>query len=258
MTPTIKINGINRVLNVQPPTLTAKDKLLRFYQHRQFYLQKILAEIVKPEKEWRPKGYIVPDQLETGLCTGFAGATVVQYLAGKRPSETELYVFASMIDPWPDTLPFCSGGGSNGKSILEVMRNTGMVSCLDWGFADPPKFYKGDGDALLKLAGQWKVKDSVHLQNDFATVLKWLSNNGPVLMDAYIDLNYAYAPKNGIINVFDKQHIIGGHELVLGGYKDDRIFVDGSWSANHGDNGRCFYRWKELTQMIMDIHGIIL
>jgi len=260
---TIRLGGVNRVLNVQPVEQTLRERALRFYQHRQFYLARKLAEaLLKTEVDWRPADFLVPDQGETGLCTGFAGATIIQYITGQRPSETCLYSFASMIDPRADTLPFCAGGGSNGKSILETMKNTGMIPFEDWRFSDPPKFYKGDGDDLLAKMAQCTIKDLINLDIAYGILKQWLSQKGPILTGAMVDINYAYAGSNGIVNAYDPAHILGGHEVVIGGYRIingvERFFVDGSWGEKHGDNGRVYYRWSELSRMIMDVYGVTI
>jgi hypothetical protein len=260
---TVKVNGVNRVLDVVPVEQTLRERSLRFYQHRKFYLAKHLAEEpLKAEVDWRPEDFLVPDQGETGLCTGFAGSNLIKYQTGKRPSETCLYSFASMIDPWLDTLPFCTGGGSNGKSILETMKNTGMIPQEEWQFSVPPSFYVGDGDDLLARMAQWVISDYVNLDTVYGVLKQWLSQKGPILTGAMVDINYCLASSSGIVNSYDPSQVRGGHEVIIGGYRSmngiERFFVDGSWGEKHGDNGRCYYRWSELSRMLIDTYGTII
>jgi hypothetical protein len=249
------IDGIFRILNARPSKQAFRDFKIKNYQH-------LLADKILDEVDCRPKNFSIPDQKETGFCTAFAFSTCVEYQTGHRPSEQFSYALGAERDSWADTLPYATGGGSDGKSVLDGARKVGMIQNYQWRFDYPPKYYIGDGDKLLANAVKWKIKGYVALDlKDIETCLRWLATGRPIYVGVAVDSNYCNVNSNGIMANYNPARVEGGHQLVIGSYKKTRgdkpFSFDGSWGENHGDNGRVYVSAKDLEQSVMDAYGII-
>lgn len=250
----IIINGIKRVLNVLPSKGQPTDAMFAksFLDLKDDYL---------PETDKRPEGFQVPNQRDTGFCVAFAAATAVEYVTGDRPSEQWLYLCADN-DEFPETYGCFTGGGTSTKAVLDRMRKQGMLPAGKWQFEYPPQYYIGEYATACNRAKSWKIESYYNLGAGKSALInykRFLSQNVNGIIIGGVMIDHAYAKGGiGVIKKWSSWKKLGGHELVIGGYKDNVFYYDGSWGPEHGDNGRVYVSDDYIAKAQLDAYGIIV
>jgi C1A family cysteine protease len=218
-----------RTFDALPDTIDFRDKM---------YVP-TLVEVPQVSDLARYKSLSVPvlDQGAEGACTGFALASVVNYLGryGKPPlpnaeeaSAHMLYVMAKRYDEWPGD----DYEGSSARGAMKGWHKHGVCALDLWD--DKYKHVditdKQAASALKRPLGAYfrvNHKELVAMHSAITEV-------GILYATGMVHAGWQ-APANGTITYSPDR--LGGHAFVIVGYDETGFFVQNSWGPGWGDNG---------------------
>lgn len=208
----------------------------------------------------------VKDQKRTSACTGFALATVVEYLLarGARPAERisgyMLYSMARRYDEWSDNDDADAGSSlrgalkgwsRHGASLFELWKDKAMPAATndpdtDW-WLDAIKrplgtYYrivpKAIGDIHIALAEAGAVYASAMIHDGWYALSDGASAQSPTAV--------AQLPK---IAAARGQ---AGHAFAIVGYTESGFVVQNSWGPKWGRGGFAILRYEDWLRNAMD------
>lgn len=219
-------------LNARPDTLDFRDTLFT-PSLREVPATKPLKEYQKLARDY---GVPVLDQGVEGACTGFALATVANYLLGQRAQPCQpvsarmFYEMARRYDEW--------GGeayeGSSARGAIKGWHKHGVCSAQEW---------PNEGSAGTRLTGSvaqaaagcplgayFRVnhKDLVSMHNALAEV-------GVLYATCIVHDGWQRVDTSGLIEMGETR--LGGHAFAIVGYDAQGFWLQNSWGATWGHEG---------------------
>jgi pimeloyl-ACP methyl ester carboxylesterase len=219
-----------RKLSALPDTLDFRDTL---------YTPTLIevAAIRDPEL-YREHQIPVLDQGTEGACTGFALATVANYLLrarGKNPDADQvsawmLYTMAKRYDEWPGE----DYDGSSARGAMKGWHKHGLCALRLWQDRTPEKAKAADrvADAIRRpLGAYFRVN-----HKDLVAMHSALSEVGVLYATAAVHEGWQEV-KPGQKEIAFRSGVIGGHAFAIVGYDRDGFWIQNSWGPDWGDGG---------------------
>ncbi len=231
------------LLSARPDTVDFRDRL---------YVP-TLVEVprVRPLESWLAHRVPVLDQGREGACTGFALATVVQYLlltravsgaAAERRRERAfdrvrvsphmLYRMARRYDEWEGE----DDEGSSARGAMKGWHKHGVCSFDDW-----PEAGRDTSAALLTearaldalsrpLGGYYRVNHS-----DLVAMHAALAEVGVLYATSWVHAGWDRVKADGRIRFREGNE--GGHAFAIVGYDLEGFWIQNSWGTDWGRRG---------------------
>ncbi len=181
-------------------------------------------------------GVPVLDQGQEGACTGFALATVANYLLGQRTQPYEpvsarmLYDMARRYDEWEGE----AYEGSSARGAIQGWHKHGICAEQDWPSAGPND-RRLTGELAQKaaqrpLGAYFRVnhKDLVSMHNALAEV-------GVLYATGIVHDGWQHVGADGRIAMGKTR--LGGHAFALVGYDEQGFWLQNSWGSSWGHQG---------------------
>ncbi|MBC9031629.1 C1 family peptidase [Sphingomonas sp. JC676] len=222
-----KVGG--RVLDALPDTVDFRDAM---------YLPSLIR--VPPASDiakYRKKAIPVLDQGSEGACTGFALATIANYLLrarGKNPDAEEvsawmLYAMAKRYDEWPGE----DYSGSSARGVMKGWHKHGICAMRLWqDLTGEPVPDERAADAIRRpLGAYYRVN-----HRDLVAMHAAITEVGVLLATADVHEGWqSLAPGKSDIVYSDRK--IGGHAFAIVGYDDVGFWIQNSWGTDWGKGG---------------------
>lgn len=202
----------------------------------------MLESIYPPEEEvtipevWdlRPQMRPIRDQGSQGTCSAQTAAAMKEW-----QELTDVGIKEYMSPQFVYNLR--ENGGTPGmfpRDTMEILYKIGIVTEVEY----PYNTFSPISDSLRQKAASYKIQGYAQV-NTLDSVKKALFMNGPVY--------FAFAVYNPNKMEFWKpdyptQSVLGGHAVCCSGYLKDCFIIRNSWSAAWGDNGYCYYYFKDF------------
>lgn len=192
----------------------------------------------------------INDQERTGSCVGWATAdgvarwhffTVGKIGADQLLSPRHVWMASKEFDEFVDRpSTFIEGAGTMLKPAVEVLRKYGAALESDQPFHINTTMYIGNENVYYARAAERKVARYFNLGLDLDKWKQWLAaGGGPILAGFQVDDSwYEATEKDGLVDVFQPDTVVGGHAIAIVGYRaDGRFIVRNSWGTGWGDAG---------------------
>ena len=129
--------------------------------------------------------------------------------------------------------------GMFGRDVMKILKNIGICTEKDYPYGKREK--KDDiSEYCYTQANKHKIKGYAQIQS-LNALKKSLNENGPCLI-AFPVYNYnmeMWLPQS------EDESFKGGHAMTVVGYLEDSFIIRNSWNAHWGDNGYCYYKFKD-------------
>lgn len=213
-----------------------------------------LKSMQAPQSVYLAHKYRFPlpyDQGNLGSCTAQAVAFLMHFnllnsnfltqrTGPWRPSRLFIYYYERELE---GTLNI--DAGAQLRSGIKVLADKGAPTEDLWTY-DIPKFATQPSQKAIDYALQFQAVRYERIDNRNKTVLvNALMAGFPICFGMYIYYSF-FSPEvehTGIVPLpdFDKEFIVGGHAMVIVGYRaeDDSFIVRNSWGSNWGQGGYC-------------------
>lgn len=222
-------------LNVTADIIDFRDKLY-------------VPTLVEVQKEMTLENFLkrtsskipVLDQLREGSCTGFALATVANYLLRtrrafpdyKNVSPHMIYELAKKYDEWPGT----DYSGSNARGAIKAWHKHGICSDKMWSSSDKNILFDIEKakEALNRpLGAYFRVNNK-----DIVAMHSSISETGILYATLETHNGWDIIKKDGLIK-FDMNtyESAGGHAIALIGYDKTGFWFQNSWGKSWGKKG---------------------
>ena len=207
-----------RKLNVRPDTLDFRDRMF----------EPTLVEVppTRPLEQYLARKVPILDQGTEGACTGFALATVANYLLRSRrvrPDRTcvsprMFYEMARRYDEWPGE----DYDGSSARGAMKGWHKHGVCSRAHW--PDAPKQQKPKLWAVRWADGQHRPLGSYYRVNhrDLVAMHSAIAEVGVLYATLSVHTGWDDVDATGVIP--QQAEFRGGHAVALVGY--DALRVD--------------------------------
>jgi C1A family cysteine protease len=198
----------------------------------------------------------VYDQGQLGSCTANAFAASYRILAAAQnkdinflPSRLYFYYHERLIEGNVST-----DAGADIIDGEQYVYSRGICSETSWPydisqFAVPPSSICDIEATNHKIAAYQTIPINSNLLNN---IRKVICNKQPVqiAISVYDSFESDYVATSGLVPIpnFRKENYLGGHELCLIGYNDNKqlFTVLNSWGTDWGDNGLCYFPYAYL------------
>lgn len=199
------------------------------------------------ELDW--SAYEILSQGSVGSCKAFALSMIKTYIDGNYFNDRYSvgWIYGNRYDTDHQ------GSGLISRQTLKHLVNEGV--CLHNDFPvniEYPEIKEtieeyGE-DALLEKASEHKSLSYIRLSSD--EIKSYLVNyQKPILIDVYVYENFYNAnSNNGLIPSVPTGSKLGGHSMIIIGFKGDILTLVNSWGSNKGDSG--FY-YLDLNSTII-------
>jgi len=242
--PTLKVQNVDRALNVRPDPLDFRDKM---YEATLIYVppKRDLGAYLDAYARREQKLEIL-NQHSEGACTGFALAAVANYLlrttevappanAVKNPfagvSERMLYEMAKRYDDRPGE----EYSGSSARGAMKGWHKHGVCTSNRW------EYIPGKADAVLStdravearerpLGAYFRVN-----HRDLVAMHAAITEVGILYAGARVHKGWQKVKSDGIIP--REEGFIGGHAFAIVAYDDTGFWMQNSWGPDWGRQG---------------------
>jgi N-acetylmuramoyl-L-alanine amidase CwlA len=222
--------GLDRVLDARPDTLDFRDTLF-VPTLREVPATRPLGEFQKLARQF---GVPVLDQGQEGACTGFALATVANYLLGQRARPCQpvsahmLYDMARRYDEWEGE----AYEGSSARGAIKGWHKHGVCGEKDWGSGGT---YRLTG-ALAQAAGQCPLGAYFRVNHkDLVSMHTALIEVGMLYATGIVHEGWQKVKANGRIEMGPTR--LGGHAFAIVGYDERGFWLQNSWGPKWGHEG---------------------
>lgn len=220
----------SRVLDALPDTLDFRDAM---------YVPALIS--VPPASDiddYRRRGIPVLDQGSEGACTGFALATVANFLLrvrGKIPDADEvsawmLYAMARRYDEWPGE----DYSGSSARGAMKGWYKHGLCALKFWRSAVPDASDedKRAADAIERpLGAYFRVN-----HRDLVAMHAAINETGILFATSIVHTGWQDLAA-GAEDIPFRADAIGGHAFAIVGYDRLGFWVQNSWGTDWGAGG---------------------
>ncbi len=209
-----------------------------------------------PLDSYRAHGVPILDQGSEGACTGFALATVANYLLHRRRvspdtrpvSPRMLYELARRYDEWPGE----NYSGSSARGAMKGWHKHGVCAESLWPIRAKRGGDKGLSQARAEealarpLGAYFRVnhKDLVALHAALAEV-------GILFATATVHAGWDEVGSDGRIPV--SEALEGGHAFALVAYDAQGFWLQNSWGADWGHHGFAHIRYEDWLRNATDV-----
>lgn len=194
------------------------------------------------------------NQGSEGACTGFALATVANYLLRRRKIDPDdmpvsprmLYEMAKRYDEWPGE----RYEGSSARGAMKGWHKHGVCSNEIW----PYELNKVDriltseriDDAVRRpLGAYYRVN-----HKDLVSMHSAINEVGILYVTAVVHDGWYKPTSEGVIEPSDKK--LGGHAFAIVAYNEDGFWVQNSWGANWAKDGFALLIYDDWLENAMD------
>jgi N-acetylmuramoyl-L-alanine amidase CwlA len=225
-----KAASLDRVLDARPDTLDFRDTLF----------VPTLREVpaTRPLKEFQQLaqqfGVPVLDQGQEGACTGYALATVANYLLGQRAQPCEpvsahmLYDMARRYDEWEGE----AYEGSSARGAIKGWHKHGVCTAKEYGNGPTNRLTS----ALAQAAGQCPLGAYFRVNHkDLVSMHTALTEVGVLYATGIVHEGWQKVGANGYITIGPTR--LGGHAFALVGYDEEGFWLQNSWGPAWGKGG---------------------
>lgn len=219
---------VQRVLSARPDSADFRDRLF----------EPTLVE-VPPRIEladYRAHGIPVLDQGREGACTGFALATVANYLLARRRvapdrapvSPRMLFEMARRYDEWPGE----AYEWSSARGAMKGWHKHGVCSAAQWSAAEAGALTEARSrDALQRPLGAYLRVN----HQDLVALHSALAETGILFASAGVHTGWDDVDTEGRIPW--RTAVTGGHAFAIVAYDADGFWIQNSWGEGWGLQG---------------------
>jgi hypothetical protein len=221
-------NGKEFLLNTRPDTVDFRDRM---------YVATLVT--VPSERDlslWHSADVPVRDQGREGACTGYALATVADYLLRTRQpgsagiaavSPHMLYEMAKRYDEWPGE----DYSGSSARGAMKGWFQHGVCSDKAWPEPGGVLSAARRTDALERPLGAYFRVD----HTDLVAMHAALSEVGVLYATGLVHDGWRHPGHDGLIKP-DAQ-VLGGHSFAIVGFDREGLWIQNSWGGDWGRDG---------------------
>ena len=224
--------GPARVLDARPDTLDFRDSL--------FVLTLREVPATRPLEEFQQLaqqvGVPVLDQGQEGACTGYALATVANYLLGQRARPCEpvsahmLYDMARRYDEWEGE----AYEGSSARGAIKGWHKHGVCAEKAYGSNGDPTPHLTS--ALAQAAGQCPLGAYFRVNHkDLVSMHTALAEVGVLYATGIVHEGWQKVKATGHITMGPTR--LGGHAFAIVGYDEQGFWLQNSWGPAWGKGG---------------------
>lgn len=129
--------------------------------------------------------------------------------------------------------------GMFGRDVMKLLKNIGICYEKNYPYGLIEDKNKID-EQLYEEASKHKIKAYARIDK-IEDLKESLVKNGPCLIafPTYSSDDEFWKP------IYENQEMIGGHAVTVVGYLDDCFIIRNSWGRYWGDNGYCYYKFKD-------------
>jgi len=213
-----------------------------------------LVEVPQVSDMTRYRSLQIPvlDQGREGACTGFALASVVNFLGryGKPSAQAEeasarmLYVMAKRYDEWPGD----DYEGSSARGAMKGWHKHGVCARTLWNDTHRGVDITPDqaASALKRpLGAYFRVN-----HKELVAMHSAITEAGILFATGMVHTGWT-SPAGGTIRFSPNQ--LGGHAFVIVGYDDAGFFVQNSWGRGWGDDGIAHLSYADWLENGSDV-----
>ena len=203
---------------------------------RDFILESIYPEEVSLPEEWdlRPYMRAVRDQGHQGTCSAQTAAAMKEW---QEHANVQLEEW--MSPQFVYNLRENQGtSGMYPRDTMDILYKTGIVKETDY----PYNTFTPITEELKQKASIYKIQGYAQI-NTLDSLKKALFINGP----CYIAFSVFNPNKMEFWKPdYPGQQALGGHAVCVSGFLKDCFIIRNSWSAGWGDQGYCYYYFKDF------------
>jgi hypothetical protein len=240
-----RVKHVNEKLNVAPDPLDFRDKMYQASLHE--------VPLSIPLQEYKTYKVPILNQGSEGACTGYALATVANYLLRRRrqkPDKDEvsarmLYVMARRYDEWEGS----NYSGSSARGAMKGWHKHGL--CAEKCFPNNTRNYRFNeertSDALKRpLGAYYRVnhKDLVAMHSALAEV-------GILYATSAVHSGWDEVNKDGRIPL--RGDAIWGHAFAIVAYDEKGFWIQNSWGKDWGKEGFGQISYDDWLQNATDV-----
>lgn len=237
---------INRSLDALPDVVDFRDQL--------FVPTLVRVPAVSDLVAFSKYGLPVLDQGTAGACTGFALATVANYLLRVRGGDKSapqvspwmLYAMAKRYDEWPGE----NYEGSSARGAIKGWFKHGLCSFDLWKQSQPdPKSHAArSADALNRpLGAYYRVN-----HRDLVAMHAAINEVGILSATASVHEGWL-AVQSGDEVIEYRPGTIGGHAFAIVGYDRQGFWIQNSWGPHWGKGGLARLSYADWLANGMDV-----
>lgn len=196
------------------------------------------AVVLPVSIDLRPVTSVIYQQANIGACVSFTIIEAFEYLDKNfRGSKLFVYYNARIQQGTPaDEDTGCTISGA-----IQCCTKQGITPDSDWPY-DVLKLSEKPNDKCYLDALSHQIIVATQVANDILSIKTALNNKLPVCICIQVYQSFQSVPtyKTGIVQIPSEQElVVGGHAILLVGYKDDtkQFIFQNSWSFGWGDKG---------------------
>lgn len=220
-----------RKLNVRPDTLDFRDRMF----------EATLVEVppTRPLEQYLKYEVPILDQGSEGACTGFALATVANYLLRSRRMRPDrhcvsprmFYEMARRYDEWPGE----DYEGSSARGAMKGWHKHGVCSEGHW--PNEPSQRKPELWEVRWADGQHRPLGSYYRVNhrDLVAMHSAIAEVGVLYATMSVHAGWDDVDASGVIE--QRADLLGGHAVALVGYDERGFWFQNSWGEEWGHKG---------------------
>lgn len=223
----IKANGKSYITNARPDTPDFRD---RMYMPS---LRQVPPEM--PLAAYKALKVPILDQGQEGACTGFALATIVNFLQGVKGADRKraaspwmMYEMARKYDEWAGE----SYSGSSARGAMKAWHKHGVCSSELWKDGSCVLTKERALEAATRpLGAYFRVN-----HKDLVAMHTAINEVGVLYATAVVHEGWSDPdPRSGRIT--KSATITGGHAFVIVGYDGEGFWIQNSWGPDWGKGG---------------------
>lgn len=241
----IVTQGASYVLNARRDVPDFRDK---FYEAT-------LVEVPNESglRSYQKHGVPVLDQGREGACTGFALATVANFLLRRLQPQTSdrvsarmLYEMARRYDEWPGE----AYEGSSARGAMKGWHKHGVCSEVLWsseeGRSEGLTEVRAKAASLFPVGAYYRVN-----QKDLVSMHSALIEAGILYATALVHEGWKKLTPQGHIPFPAKG--LGGHAFAIVGYDSDGFWIQNSWGEGWGKGGFARISYEDWLENGTDV-----
>lgn len=244
----------------KPRQLTARPDTIDF---RDIVYEATLIEVPVKYDLTQYTQHAIPilDQGTEGACTGFALATVANYLLKKRADQQGvstytkvspymLYEMARKYDEWPGE----NYEGSSARGAVKGWHKHGVCAEQFWsaGARQPGELLAED--AMTRPLGAYLRIN----HNDLVAMHCALTEVGILYASAAVHDGWQEVGQDGIIHYSTEVNILGGHAFAIVAYDEEGFWIQNSWGDDWGAEGFARISYSDWLSNGSDVWAVRL